>query len=173
MSTGPELIRPEVPEERNWLPLLIAVAVVVVVAGVAIFVMSRGKHGQEVAAPNAPLAAYASSLTVSDLAMSQSSNMAGSQLLYVEGRIRNTGPSVVTAVGVQVLFRNYAHEVAQNVSQPLLLIRTREPYVDVQPVSAAPIQPGEVRSFRLTFDGVTPNWDGAYPEIRILRVETK
>lgn len=155
------------------MPLLIAAAVVVVVAGLAVFVMSRGRHGAQVAAPNAPLAAYASSLTVSNLAMSQSSNMAGNQLLYVEGSIRNTGSSTVTAVTVQALFRNFGHEVAQNVSQPMLLIRTREPYVDVQPVAAAPIKPGEVRAFRLTFDGVTPEWDGAYPEIRLLEVETK
>jgi hypothetical protein len=72
-----------------------------------------------------------------------------------------------------VLFRDAAHEVAQNETMPLKLIRTREPYVDIQPVSADPLHPGDERDFRLIFDAVHPDWDGAYPEVRILHVETK
>ena len=33
--------------------------------------------------------------------------------------------------------------------------------------------PATSSDFRLIFDAVSPDWDGAYPEIRILRVETK
>jgi hypothetical protein len=40
-------------------------------------------------------------------------------------------------------------------------------------VSSAPLGPGEARDFRLIFDAVSPDWDGAYPEIRVLRVDTK
>ena len=54
-----------------------------------------------------------------------------------------------------------------------MLIRMREPYIDVETVSAAPLAPGGEQDFRLIFDGVTHDWDGAYPEIRILGVETK
>jgi hypothetical protein len=46
-----------------------------------------------------------------------------------------------------------------------------QPYIDVEPVSAAPIKPGDAADFRLIFDTVTPDWDGSYPEIRILRVD--
>jgi len=173
VNTGPELIRTAPREERNWLPMAIAVAVVVIAVVLAVVVLGRGRHRLDVVAPNAPQAAYASSLSITDLALSQSSNLAGSQLLYIEGRIRNTGASTVTGVVVQVLFRNYAQEVAQNVTQQLLLIRTRQPYIDMQPIAAAPIRPGEARSFRLAFDSVNPQWDGAYPAIRILAVETK
>ncbi|HSZ16799.1 MAG TPA: hypothetical protein VK764_06835, partial [Terracidiphilus sp.] len=60
----------------------------------------------------------------------------------------------------------------QNETQALKLIRTRDPYVDVEPVSAAPLHPGDGRDFRLIFDAVSPDWDGAYPEIRILHVES-
>jgi hypothetical protein len=49
----------------------------------------------------------------------------------------------------------------------------REPYIDVEPVSAAPLQPGGRQDFRLIFDALSPDWDGAYPEIRVLHVETK
>jgi hypothetical protein len=74
---------------------------------------------------------------------------------------------------VQVLFRNPAHEVAQNETQRMMLIRTRDPYIDTEPVSAAPLKAGDERDFRLSFDTVTPDWDGTYPEIRILRVQTQ
>jgi hypothetical protein len=55
----------------------------------------------------------------------------------------------------------------------MMLIRTRDPYIDTQPVSAAPLKPGDERDFRLSFDTVTPDWDGVYPEIRILRVQAQ
>jgi hypothetical protein len=105
--------------------------------------------------------------------MSESSNLAGGKVTYLDGQIANRGSRTVTGVTVQVLFRDFAHEVAQNESQPLKLIRTREPYIDVEPLSAAPLRPGDERDFRLIFDAVSPDWDGAYPEIRILHVETK
>jgi hypothetical protein len=105
--------------------------------------------------------------------MSESSNLAGGKVTYLDGHIANQGARTVTAVTVQVLFRDFAREVAQNETQPLMLIRMREPYIDVEPVSAAPLAPGGEKDFRLIFDGVTPDWNGAYPEIRILGVETK
>ena len=74
---------------------------------------------------------------------------------------------------MQVLFRTFAHEVAQNETQPLKLIRTREPYIDVEPVSAAPLKPGGEQDFRLIFDKVSPDWDGAYPEVRVIHVDTR
>ena len=43
----------------------------------------------------------------------------------------------------------------------------------MEPVSAAPLKPGGEQEFRLIFDAVSPDWDGAYPEIRIIRVEGK
>jgi hypothetical protein len=105
--------------------------------------------------------------------MSESSNLAGGKVTYLDGHIANTGARTVTGIKVQVLFRTFAREVAQNETLPLRLIRTRQPYVDLEPVSAAPLAPGDQRDFRIIFDRVSPDWDGAYPEIRILHVETK
>lgn len=159
--------------ERNWLPLAIAAGAVLLVAAVAILLLEHGKPAPTVAPIQAAPDAYAASLPISHLAMSESANLAGSKVTYLDGRISNTGPRTVTAVTVQVLFRSYDQKVAQNETQPLKLIRMREPYIDVGPVSAAPIKPGEQRDFRLIFDTVSPDWDGAFPELRILRVESK
>jgi hypothetical protein len=103
--------------------------------------------------------------------MSESASLSGGKVTYLDGHIANKGPRTVTGVAVQVLFRNYAHEVAQNETQPLKFIRTRDPYIDIEPVSAAPLKPGAEQDFRLIFDTVSPDWDGAYPELRIIRVD--
>ena len=175
MSIGPELVSSAEKEKRNWLPLGLAVGVVVVIAVVAVLSLehasSRGKTA--VAPISAPLDPYAQSLSLTRLAMSEAGNLAGGKVTYLDGHIANIGARTVTAVTVQVLFRDVAREVAQNETQHLKLIRVREPYIDLEPVSAAPLKPGDEREFRLIFDGVKPDWDGAYPEIRILRVETK
>ena len=145
---------------------------VVVVAAVVILVMQHGKAPVTVTPVSAALDPYAANLPISGLVMSESSNLAGGKVTYVDGRIANQGSRTVTGITVQVLFRDMAKEVTQNETQPLKLIRMREPYIDVEPVSAAPLKPGEERDFRLIFDSVSPDWDGAYPQIRILHVDT-
>jgi hypothetical protein len=173
VSTGPQLIRPAQAEKRNWLPIAVAAGIVVaVVAGLALW-LGHGKGAPRVMPVSTALDPYSSDLLVTGLTMSESSNLAGGKVTYLDGHIANTGPRTVTGITVQVLFRTFAREVAQNESQPLKVIRTREPYIDVEPVSAAPLAPGAEADFRLIFDQVNPDWDGAYPEIRVLHVETK
>jgi hypothetical protein len=175
VSIGPEFAPSTAKEERNWLPLVVAAAVVFLAAAGAVVSLEHGRsHGAGAVTPiSAPLDPYAGSLSLTGLAMSESSNLAGGKLTYVDGHIANLGARTVTGVTVQVLFRDFAREVAQNETMPVRLIRVREPYIDLEPVSAAPLSPGDEHEFRLIFDSVKPDWDGAYPEIRILHVETR
>jgi Protein of unknown function (DUF2393) len=153
--------------------MAIAAAVVVVVGATAVLMLEHGKAKTTVTPISAAPDAYAASLPITGLVMSESSNLAGGKVTYVDGHIANSGNRAVTGITVQVLFRTFAHEVAQNETLPLMLIRTRQPYVDLETVSATPLAPGGARDFRLIFDSVNPDWDGAYPEIRVVRVETK
>jgi hypothetical protein len=171
VSTGPQLVPPPEPSERNWLPLAIAAAVVVAIAAGLFLFLGRGKSGPPVAPVTTPLDPYAASLAISNLAMSESSNLAGGKVTYLDGVITNTGNRTITAITAQVIFRDYAHQVAWNETEPVQFIRTRDPYVDTEPVSAAPLKPGDPHEFRLAFDSVPDSWDGALPEIRILHVE--
>jgi hypothetical protein len=151
----------------------IAAGLIVVVAAIVIFAMERGKGAATVTPISAPLDPYAASLTIADVKMSESSNLAGGKVTYIDGQVTNAGNQTVTGISAQVLFRNAANEVAQNETQALKWIRTRDPYVDLEPVSAAPLKPGETREFRLIFDTVSPGWNGVYPEIRIVHVDGK
>jgi antitoxin (DNA-binding transcriptional repressor) of toxin-antitoxin stability system len=172
VSTGPQLVPSAETQERNWLPLVVAAAIMLVVAVAAVLILEHGKPTAKVTPISAPPDAYAASLPLTNLVMSESGNLAGGKVTYIDGHIANKGGRIVTGVTVQVLFRDFAHEVAQNETQSLKLIRMREPYIDIEPVSAAPLKPGE-QDFRLIFDAVSPDWDGAYPEVRVVHVETK
>jgi hypothetical protein len=156
-------------DERNWMPVAIAAAIVVL-AVVLIVVLSQQKKTSLATPVSAPLDPYAASLSLDGLTLSESSNLAGGKVTYIDGVITNRGGKTVVAVAVQALFRSEAGEVARNVTQPLRLIRTRTPYVDVKPLSAEPLKPGGQREFRLIFDGVNPNWNGRMPELRAIRV---
>lgn len=175
MSSGHnlELVPRRESEGRNWLPLVIAAAAVLVVAAIVVIALQRGNRPAAVTPISASADPYAVNLPISSLVMSESSNLAGGKVTYVDGHIANRGGRTITGITVQVLFHNVANEVTRNDTQPMKLIRTREPYVDTEPVSAAPLAPGDERDFRLIFDAAPPDWDGAYPQIRIVHVDAR
>ncbi len=105
--------------------------------------------------------------------MSEAANFAGGKVTYIDGQIANTGGKVVDGVVVTVTFKNDIGEPPQQETMPLSLIRTREPYVDIEPVSADPLKPGEQKDFRLIFDRVTPTWNQQYPEIKVVHAHTR
>ena len=173
VSTDPQLNPPGESQRRNWLPLAIAASVIVTLGAIFLFLFPHRSTTSQVTPISTPLAPYADSLQITSLAMSYSTNYIGGQVMYLDGHIVNKGTQTVTGITAQVLFRDYTGIVSRNNTQPVKFIRTRNPYVDVQPVSADPLKPGEGQDFRLFFDGVPSNWNGQYPQIRIIKVETR
>jgi hypothetical protein len=173
MESKPELnLTPEgARAERNWVPLLIALGLVLVVVVAGFLLRGRSRPPETTTAINSPADPYATSLPLSGLAMSESSNLAGGKVTYIDGHVANNGNRTVTGVTVQVLFRNGANEVAQNQTMPLTVVRMRDPYVDTAPLSLVPLKPGAQKDFRLIFDSIAGDWAGTLPEIRVLRVE--
>lgn len=175
-SSGPGLFppdRPAAPEPRSPLPWVIAGGVVILITA-AIFLLShRAAPSNPGGAGLAPPDPYASSLAITNLQMSQANSVLGGQSTYIDGQITNHGSETVTAITVQVAFRDVANQIVQKDTMPLNLIRTREPYVDTEPVRAAPILPNQTRQFRLIFDHVSQNWNQNYPEVRVIAVSGK
>lgn len=160
-------------ERRSPVPWIIAGAVVL---AVVIFLVFFGHRGQPPNLGGTGLAVadpYAAHLPITDVKMSQANSMAGAQTTYIDGKITNRGAQTVSAITVQVAFHGFTNPIAQKETLPLSLIRMYEPYVDTQPVSAAPIKPGETRDFRLIFDHVAQDWNQQYPEIRVIQVAGK
>ena len=169
---SPEIFVPPLARSSG-MPLsawLIAGAVVLAVLG---GLLLAGHRKAPVVTGVQPIDAYTSNLQLSQLQMSESTSLSGGKSTFIDGHIRNSGSSTVTGVTVQVLFRNEEQMPPRVETLPLALIRTREPYVDTQPVSAAPLSPGNDREFRLIFESIPPNWNMQMPEVRIIRVDKK
>jgi hypothetical protein len=120
-----------------------------------------------------PADAYAANLPLSQFAMSESENLSGGKATYLDGHVQNTGSRTVTGVTVQVVFQNDEAMPLLVDTLPLTLIRMREPYIDTEPVSAAPIKPGDDVEFRLIFEAVPENWNTEMPEVRVIHTDLK
>ena len=163
------IFKPE-PTERGGLPLAVwGVAALIVLVVVGGLVIAGRKKAPPPPNTLMPPDAYAASLPLSQFAMSESENLSGGKMTYLDGHVRNTGNKTVTAVTVQVVFQNDMQMPPQINTIPLTLIRMKDPYIDIQPVSAAPIKPGDDREFRLTFESVPQNWNQQMPEVRVIQ----
>jgi hypothetical protein len=179
MSAGgsqPGMFEPHGPsdrEPRSPVPWIVsAVGVIGVLVGLIVMAhrpvqTNPGGAGMAAADP------YAANLTISNLQMSQAGSVVGGQNTYIDGQITNKGQETVTAITVQVGFTGFTGQLVGKPVMPLALIRTRQPYVDTEPVRVAPILPGQTRDFRLIFDSIPPDWNQNYPEIRVIQVTGK
>jgi hypothetical protein len=141
----------------------------------AVALLLRGGKPNAHAAQNVvlPPDPYAHNLVFSQLAMSQSTSLSGGTSTFIDGRVKNTGTGTVTSITMQVLFRNDLGLSPQVETLPLTLIRTHEPYVDTEPVSAAPLKPGDEAEFRLIFETVAANWNQELPELVSVKVAAR
>ena len=159
----------EEPSNRGLILGIVGLAVIAILAGLF---LSRGKDTPPAKPANTilPADAYAKSLalTFPESAMSQSTSLSGQTSTFLDGNIRNTGTSTVTGATLQVIFRNDVGLAPTVESLPLSLIRTRQPYVDTEPVSAEPIKPGQEADFRLIFESIPENWNQQMPEVQVV-----
>ncbi len=171
-ATPPGMFSDPTPE-RSFPTTAVAIASVAVVLLVAVLVM-LARRGP-VAQPNTlqPVAAYGDSLEVSNVEMSESTSLSGGKSTYIDGHIANKGDKTVTGITVQVLFANDAGTAPQIETVPLNLVRTREPYVDTEPISAAPLAPGGEADFRLIFENIQESWNQQTPAMRAVQVFTR
>lgn len=161
------------PPETGGIPVMAWGAAGLAVLVVVIVLVLAGRHKAVAPATVQPLAAYAASLPLSQLAMSESTSLSGGKSTFIDGHIQNTGTQTVSGITVQVLFRNEEAMPPQIDTVPLSLVRTKEPYIDTQSVASAPLKAGDERDFRLIFESIPANWNNQMPEIRIIQVETK
>jgi hypothetical protein len=151
------------------IPIAIGAIAVLVVIGVMMF-FSRGSGKQAATLAADP---YAASLPISDISMSTADNFAGQQVTYIEGKVTNKGAKTVNTAVLQITFHDALEQVAQKENQRLMIITTREPYIDTAPLSSAPLKPGQTREFRLTFEHVSADWNMQVPELSVAKTSTE
>jgi hypothetical protein len=154
--------------ERNWIPWIVALIVICGGLGLA-FWLGRAPANSN----GSGVDPYAKNVVLGNVQVSQASNFAGDQLTYVDGTIENRGTRTITAMTLQAAFPNETGDAPQILQAPLSLVRSRDPYVDTQPIGAAPLAPGKSQDFRLVFDNVTPMWNQQAPSLQIADVSTR
>jgi hypothetical protein len=165
----------EPPVERGFPAAAVAIAAVAIAILAVVLVLLGRRGGPPLPDPTKlqPLAAYAANLEIGHIEMSEADVITGGKSTYIDGHIVNHGTATVTGIAAQVLFANDQGTPPQMELTPLYLVRTREPYVDTEPVSAAPLAPGAGADFRLTFENVNSNWNLQPPAIHIIAATTR
>ena len=153
--------------DSNSLPILLGVALVVVVAGVAAFLLRSSPKSAVAPHP------YASKVQLSDLKMSAAENFVGASVTYVDGTVTNSGDKTATHAVVHVAFKNSLGEVAQAEDVALHVLQTSGPYPDAVDLSTSPLAPGQGKPFRLTFEHITSDWNQAYPDLQVTDVTVR
>jgi len=158
-----------VVEERDNSRLIIVIAVAAVIAVMlAIAFLLR-----EPPKPIKTISPYAANLKFSDFKMSAAENFIGATVSYMDGSVTNSGDKTVTRIVVEVVFKDDIGQLAQREELPLRVLRTTGPYQEAVDLTVSPLGPGETRSFRLTFDSISAQWNRQYPEIRVTDVTVK
>lgn len=175
-----EPVSPPHPEEKSsgpWVGLGIGFVLIAIVIGVLIY-SSRNSSSRPAMQPQISGAAaqadpYAAKLQIDGVQLLQADNMIGGTATYVEGTVTNTGDKTVTGATVEVNFKNSMGQVVQRQNEPLWLVQSREPAVDLTTLATSPLKPGDKREFRLSFERISADWDRQQPQLRITVVTTK
>jgi Protein of unknown function (DUF2393) len=164
------LIQPTPASEENASSsrtIAIAVAVVLVIAVAAAWLLRAQPRGASGPPP------YATYLKFSDSKMSAAENFVGATVSYVDGTVTNTGDKTVTHAMVQVNFKDDMGQLAQRDDVPLQVLKTSGPYPEAVDFNVSPLAPGQSKPFRLTFEGISAQWNHQYPEIQVRDVAVK
>ena len=149
----------------------IAIGAIAVLVVVGLFILFGRKNSAETTAASAP-DPYAANLTISGVSMSSAANFAGQQVTYIEGKISNNGSKTVNGALIQLIFHDSLGQVVQKDTQRVMIITTREPYIDTASLASAPLRSGQSREFRQTFEHVSADWNTQLPVITIVKTLT-
>jgi heme/copper-type cytochrome/quinol oxidase subunit 2 len=164
------LIQPTpVAEEHDSSRRTIAIAVAVVIAIAVIFAFLLRSKPKNASGPPA----YAANLKLADFKMSAAENFVGATVSYVDGTVTNSGDKTVTHVMVEVNFKDDIGQLAQREDIPMQVLKTDGPYPEAVDFSVAPLGPGQSKTFRLTFEGISAQWNHQYPDIQITDVAVR
>ncbi len=153
--------------ETNWRAIGIGIAVVIAIVGILLLI-SRTEQKP----PSGP-PPYAANIKFTDTKMSAAENFVGATVNYLDGNVSNAGNQTVTHVMVEVTFKDSMGQLAQRETVPLRVLQTSGPYPDAVDLSVSPLGPGQSKPFRLTFEGISTQWNHEYPGLKVTDVTVK
>ena len=132
-------------------PLLMIFAISLAIAAVLAIVawLMHARLTRPVVRPplSAAAQAYLAQIGVTDVHMSAAETGLGSNVTYLDAQLRNNGARAVHEVDLDLTFVDMLNQT--------VLRRTAHPITTTAP----PLQPGESRPFRVTFDYMPADWN--------------
>ncbi len=155
------------PRNDHGVSTLIIIIVSLLLAAVVAVLVIQQHHTATrpaaVAAARPPLSveqkAYLGSLAFADFHMSAAANFLGDTVTYLDGKVTNQGAKLVRSLDVELNFVDTLNQV--------VLRETAHPLAD----RAMPLQPGETKAFRVTFEHMPVDWNQAPPTAKAVYVE--
>ena len=154
-------------EESSLRPVLIGVFIVAVVVTVLVLILRAQQK------PTAQPPPYAANLKFSELKASAAQNFVGATVSYLDGSVTNAGDQTVIHATVRVTFKDDMGQMAQREELPLRVLRTGGPYDEAVDLNLSPLAPGQSKPFRLTFEGISAQWNHQYPDVKVTDVSVK
>jgi hypothetical protein len=131
---------------------------------VALLLLS-GKNARppgQAASPNPSDAAsgYAPQVAFSDLRLSAEENFIGQQVVYLDGKVTNTGTKTVRQLKVRLVFRDVMNQIVLREEHDVF-------------GSSDSVGPGLAKSFQIRFDAVPDSWSRQVPQIQIVSLRAE
>jgi hypothetical protein len=151
-------------DDRGVSTPIIILSVALVLAGlIAGYVLLRHPASSGPASTRPALSAEQkacfASLEFTELHMSAAENFLGTTVTYLDARVTNKGAKTVRGLDVELNFVDVLNQVVlRETAHPL----TRR---------APPLQPGETRPFRVTFEHMPVDWNQTPPTITPVHLE--
>jgi len=143
-------------------PLLMIFAISLAIAAVLAIVawLMHARLTRPVVRPplSAAAQAYLAQIGVTDVHMSAAETGLGSNVTYLDAQLRNNGARAVHEVDLDLTFVDMLNQT--------VLRRTAHPITTTAP----PLQPGESRPFRVTFDYMPADWNQGPPAVAVTYV---
>ncbi len=146
---------PKSPRGRSTGSLIALVAVVLgIILGAAVWVMhTRSTRSQPRAALTTEERAYLQYIVISDAKVSAATNFLGDMVTYLDAKVNNTGTKPVRQLDLRVEFSDMLNQVVLRETAHPVTLRTH------------PLNPGEARAFRATFEKMPAEWNQTPPTL--------
>jgi hypothetical protein len=103
----------------------------------------------------------------------QMSNAPAGEELYLDGTAKNTGTATVTGATVAVEFHDAQGKVVGSTQKPIMGMARGGADLVSNEFARNPIQPNEMRFFRVAIEQVPPAWNHEVPELKIVEVKAQ
>ena len=148
-------------EPRNWTPLIVGFALVLIVVAIVVILGRTKKEVPKTADP------YSPNLVVQQVKLSQADNFVGATVTYIDLSVKNTGTRTVVGGALRAVFRDTLGQAVQTETLPL---RALIPHVlggedEAGDLALAPLGPGQTRTVRLTVEHISSEWNQAQPDL--------